>query len=453
MSTDLPAGTRLVPDPSLRRLGGGRVLLGGSPLRLLRLGAAGSRLVDRWICGEPVEPGTASQLARRLLESGLVHPEPADKTCTEDDITLVIPVKDDRAGLRRALEATSDVPSRIVVDDGSTPPVPDSAARHEQPCGPAAARNTGWRRAETELVAFVDADAEPVAGWLEPVLRQFTDPAVLAVAPRITSVAEDSPLGRYESDRSSLDMGVRRALVRPMSRVSYVPSAALVVRRSALADLGGFRESLRYGEDVDLVWRLLESGGAVRYEPESVVRHRTRPGLRSWLRQRYQYGTSAAPLSRHHHGKLSCARMSAWSAVSWALIASGRPRIGLAVGAVSTALLPRKIRDRGVPDAESLRLAAFGHLGAGRLLAEALRRAWWPLLLPAALWSSKARTVLLAAFLPCLVEACRAEHGGFSWFTLRVLDDLAYSAGVWAGCARERTIAPLLPQFTEGSLR
>jgi hypothetical protein len=30
---------------------------------------------------------------------------------------------------------------------------------------------------------------------------------------------------------------------------------------------------------------------------------------------------------------------------------------------------------------------------------------------------------------------------------LRLFDDGAYGAGVWLGCARERTLAPLLPRL------
>ena len=58
---------------------------------------------------------------------------------------------------------------------------------------------------------------------------------------------------------------------RPLTRVAYVPTAALVVRRAALG--GGFDETMRYGEDVDLVWRLVEAGHRVRYEPAVQVAH------------------------------------------------------------------------------------------------------------------------------------------------------------------------------------
>ena len=80
--------------------------------------------------------------------------------------------------------------------------------------------------------------------------------------------------------------------------------------------------------------------------------------------------------------------------------------------------------------------------------AEAVRRAWFPLLLV----SRRTRSVLLVAALPCAWEALRHRRGP-GWFALRVLDDLAYGCGVWAGCARERSAAALLPQFTGRTTR
>lgn len=438
-----PEGTVLHLDESVRRIGDD-LLLGGSPLRLVRLGKRGVQVVDRWAAGGALSRGEHA-LADRLLEAGLVHPQPP-KGPGPQDVALVAPIKDNATGARRLLATTREVGERILVDDGSDQPLADASVRHERPAGPAAARNAGWRRASTELVAFVDADVEPAPGWLDPLLAQFADPAVAAVAPRIRSRPGAGRVARYEQDGSSLDLGARPAPVRPMSRVSYVPSAALVVRRQALEQLGGFCEQLRFGEDVDLVWRLLDAGWTVRYEPHSEVRHDPRPGLRRWLRQRFEYGTAAAPLAKRHPGRLSCARLSRWSALAWGLLAAGRPLAAVGAAAVTTALFPRKLRSAGVPAAEAVRLAGRGHLGAGRLLAEATRRAWWPLAVLAALLSRRARRVVLAVLLPCLAKAAGRAP---SWALLRVLDDLAYGAGVWAGCWRERTLAPLRPQFTQ----
>src|SRR5262249_60886178 len=86
------------------------------------------------------------------------------------------------AGLRAALAEAGGV---LVVDDGSPEPVRGAAVRHERSRGPAAARNAGWPLAGTELVVFLDADCRPEPGWLGPLLAQFADPAVVAVAPRV----------------------------------------------------------------------------------------------------------------------------------------------------------------------------------------------------------------------------------------------------------------------------
>ena len=446
-----PGGTALRPDASLRRFAGDSVLLGGSPLRLLRLGSRGAAVVTGWLSGELLGSGAGEQrLARQLIDAGLLHPDPPPGQVADRDVTLVTPVKDHPAGTHRLWRATAELGDRVLVDDGSAEPVPGAAVRHETPRGPAAARNAGWQQVGTDVVAFVDADVQPEPGWLDPMLAQFADPLVAAVAPRVRSRAGAGAVARYEQERSGLDLGAQPAPVRPMSRVSYVPSAALVVRRSALRAVGGFDERMHFGEDVDLVWRLLDSGYAVRYEPRSVVRHDPRAGVSAWLRQRFDYGTSAAPLSARHPGRLTCAKLSGASALSWGLLAAGRPRSALATAVVTAALFPRKLRGRGLPAGQALRLAGLGHLGAGRLLAEAARRAWLPVLAVAAVFSRRARAVMLAALLPCLLDSAGR---GWDWAALRVLDDLAYAAGVWRGCLRERTLDPVLPRFTEDSLR
>lgn len=468
------AGHRVTPDTTLRRHAHGRVVLGGSPTRLLRLTEHGSALLDRWCAGEPI--GTSPHetvLARRLLDAGLLQPAPGPGRYTPADVTVVVPVKDDPDGLARLLAATADIAHQIVVDDGSATPLLHATTRHLSARGPAAARNTGWRRATTDLVAFLDADTAPEPGWLTSVLPLFDDPRVAAVAPRVVSGYGSSnsdrhsrPLASYERDHSSLDMGPHPAAVRPMSRVSYVPAAALVVRRTALASLGGFDDALRYGEDVDLIWRLLAAGHTVRYQPEATVWHQPRATLRAWLRQRHYYGTAAGPLAIRHPGHLACVRASPWTLAAAALAAAGRPRTAVALAAVEAGLGARTALRRDVPGSVAVALGARRQAVAVRMLADAVRRTWWPLLLPA----RRGRRLLAASLLPCAVAGVRASLGTHPtgppclavgnrqrtrpldpvrWTALRIADDVAYSTGVIAGCVRYRTLAPLLPKLAE----
>src|SRR6516225_5655861 len=73
---DVPAGFALRADPDTRFVAGESVLVGGSPVRVLRLTPAGARQVTGWFTGLPV-PDTVSArtLARRLLDAGIAHPD------------------------------------------------------------------------------------------------------------------------------------------------------------------------------------------------------------------------------------------------------------------------------------------------------------------------------------------------------------------------------------------
>jgi hypothetical protein len=114
-------------------------------------------------------------------------------------------------------------------------------------------------------------------------------------------------------------------------------------------------------------------------------------------------------------------------------------------------MLAPRLRGLRHPWWEAVRIAGTGHLYAGRLVADAVRRVWWPFALAAALVSRRARRgVLAAAVVPPLLEwyVERPPLDPVRWTALRVLDDAAYGAGVWAGCWRERSTAALRPDLT-----
>jgi mycofactocin glycosyltransferase len=440
---------RLALDGTVRRFDAGRTLLGGAPLRVLRLTPAGARLVDAWGDGEPVTTGR--QLADRLVDGGLAHPRHEHGPYAAKDVTAVIPVHGPDPGELRSLLTRTGI-TTVVVDDASPTPLPHSTIRHERARGPAGARNAGASRATTPLIAFLDADCRPSEGWLDPLLPHFADPGVVAVAPRIRSTAGTGLLARYEQARSPLDLGPLPAVVRPGGRVSYLPTAALVIRRETLCGIGGFDELLRYGEDVDLIWRLVALGHRVRYEPAGTVEHAPRPGLAQWLRQRYHYGTSAAPLADRHGRAVAPVRVSKWSAAAWALAAVGKPLSGALTAGTTAALLPRKLTRTGIPTKDALALAARGHLYAGRWLAGATVRAWWPLAALAATRGRPARrTLAAAALLPYALDWRQTDRGIplAAYLALRLADDLSYGAGVWAGCVRHRSPRALLPDLAD----
>jgi mycofactocin glycosyltransferase len=477
----VPAGFRLRPDPGARRLAGGTVITGGHPIRVLRLSPAGARHVAGWWEGAPVSGyPKARALARRLLDTGIAHPlldrgpaqEPGvtaqepEVTAQEPEVTVVVPVRDRHAELALCLAGLGGRPRVIVVDDGSRDPaaIQNVAAaagagvvRRPVNGGPAAARNTGLAAAETPLVAFLDSDCVPGPGWLDELLPHFADPALGAVAPRIVPhEAGRTWLARYEGASSTLDMGHRASIVRPGSRVPYVPGAALVVRKEAAG--AGFAEDMQVGEDVDFVWRLGASGWRVRYEPAATMGHQHRVRLREWFARRKDYGTSAAALELRHPGAVRPLYASAWTAVAWLAAALGHPEAGAVVAGTGTALLARRLAQvtgeawpRPAGSAAwrlAVRQAGGGTLAAARPLGSAISRTWWPAALPAAIAVRRLRLPLAALVLaPPLLDWLdrRPPLDPARYVAARLLDDAGYSLGVWQGCAERRTVRPLLP--------
>lgn len=399
-------------DGSWQRFG--RVVIAGSPLRLFRVSAAGADVLDRLEAGLDVP---ASSLVERLLDAGAIHPvgHSTDSTAFgRHDVTVVTPQ------LRSDPSSRPADDGRVTVDDGSIPPLFAATVRLATTKGPAAARNAGRALVDTELIAFVDADVVVTDGWLDALLAHFDDPSVGVVAPRVTG-----------EPGSPLDLGDEPARIRAGTRVSYVPGAALVVRAAAFDAVGGFDPTLRFGEDVDFVWRVDEAGWRCRYEPAATVWHEPRSTVRARLRQHAAYGTSAGALALRHPRALTPWRANGWTAVVWAAALTGRTGAAVATAVGSALALEPKMP--GVPPAASFSLAMRGHLLAGSQLATAVRRAWWPIVAIGALVSRRMRWLAAASI---LLDVRAAPT------------DVAYGWGVWTGMRRHRTWAPIVPQLS-----
>jgi mycofactocin system glycosyltransferase len=457
----VPAGLTVELDSDTRPLGDD-VLFGGSPARILRLSGAGVRALAELRAG-PVASAAAATLARRLTDTGLAHPRPAPPVSAAE-MTVVIPVRDRASELDRCLAAAGTDYPVLVVDDGSADPAAVAAVcaargarliRRSVSGGPGPARNTALRAARTQFVAFLDSDCTPPPGWISALAGHFADPLVAAVAPRIVAAAGGETAGAGGGG-SPLDLGDRAARVMPLTRVSYVPTAALVVRRAALG--GGFDEALRYGEDVDLVWRLTEAGWRVRYEPAVQVAHAEPASQAALLRRRFCYGTSAAPLTRRHPGAVAPLVLQPWPTITMAALLARRPLTAGAAFTASTVLLGRRLRANGLPSAGVARPMAGGvwqtWLGTGRwcgqfagpALVLALARPGGRT--AATRWGRRAAAASLLVGPPLAEWAKDREADPVRLVARTLADQAAYGAGVYAGCLRERLITPVLPSVS-----
>ncbi|WP_327674719.1 MULTISPECIES: mycofactocin biosynthesis glycosyltransferase MftF [unclassified Streptomyces] len=476
-------------DRHTRVLDGGRALLGGHPTRLLRLTPrARGLLTGRTL---RVRDRAGAVLADRLLATGLAHPlvtelppidsnapnAPNDPSDPNGTVTYVIPVRDRPDQLDRALASiratTTDAPV-IVVDDASHAPAPVAAVagRHHarvlplaDNLGPAGARNAGLREVTTPYVVFIDSDIVLAQDTVDVLLRHFADPAVVLAVPRIAALPGPDAerwLGRYESTRSSLDLGRHPASVRTGTPVSWVPSACMLARTDALTKADGFDAGMRVGEDVDLCWRLTADGGRIRYEPAVQAAHEHRVELADWFHRKAVYGTGAHPLARRHPGNIAPAILAPWSAAMLvALLAQRRWSMPVAGGlaAVATVRNAQKLKGIAHPLPHAARLTALGSLASLTQGTALLTRHWWPLTVVGCLVSRRLRRATAVAAVTDVAletlgrgpEPTRLDPVRYA--VARRLDDLAYGSGVWLSALKGRSTAALRPRIVRAAAR
>jgi GT2 family glycosyltransferase len=158
----------------------------------------------------------------------------------------------------------------IVVDNGSTDDTlalvrkrfPEAIVVEQENRGLAAGWNTGIAHASHELVFLLNADAWVVDDGLERLAR------FLEAHPQAGLVG---PLLRNPD--GSLQRSVRGFPTR-WREVEWLMGAALLVRKQAVAEVGGLDEDFfLFSEEVDLQYRLAEAGWERWFTPAAEVTH------------------------------------------------------------------------------------------------------------------------------------------------------------------------------------
>ena len=316
------------------------------------------------------------------------------------------------------------------------------AARND---GPRARRATSSSRASTPTACRIP-------GWLDALLPHFADPEVergRAADRRAANEGSARPRGERGSgdarrarrgararralaaarsratrrEHSPLDRGPAPARVVPYGRVPFVPGAALVVRRHLRFDETLARRGGR-GVRVARAVRALRARRAGRARPPHRPARVARPPrlLRAHRRRR---SPSATPARRAR----STSRPGRRPRGSRCRRAAPVP--ALAIIGAATALPARQLAAPcPTPDAPRSSSPRLGTLRSGRVVADALTRAWWPLSAAAALTVPDG-------------PRYRSRRRWRPRRPLQIADDLAYGIGLWQGCLEQRTLDPL----------
>ena len=206
-------------------------------------------------------------------------------------------------GCLDSIATDAPVGAKVVVVDNASPD--DSAAvagSYPQPprivtsavnLGFGGGCNLGAARSDADALFLLNPDARLKPGATDLLVAALEADASLAiVAPRVIDPTGDSraaSAGAEPSLRSSLGHFLalgRTPWIRRFFKPAYladgrvrtcpdwVSGAAMLIRKSAYDEVGGFDDRIfMYMEDIDLCRRLREKGWRVGYEPDAVVEH------------------------------------------------------------------------------------------------------------------------------------------------------------------------------------
>ncbi|MEO8690338.1 MAG: glycosyltransferase [Solirubrobacteraceae bacterium] len=248
---------------------------------------------------------------------------------------------------------------------------------HGETRGLNAARNTAIALAESDLLCFLDDDAEAWPGWLGALIAAAaSEPDYDAFGGPIRARLEGTNLhacGREPPPVTTLDLGSDDR------DAEFVWGANLTLRRDALDLAGGFDPGLDlYGDEEDWQRRLKNAGGRIRYVAAAGVDHR-RTGADARIRglSRAAYGRGRN--SRRYDARKGvappvAAELRTLAGCAWHVFrrrcGNGIVLTALTLGRLREALRPKRVppstRD---PDYLSGRSGTLGRRGliAGRL--------------------------------------------------------------------------------------
>jgi GT2 family glycosyltransferase len=228
----------------------------------------------------------------------------------EPGVTVLIPVLNGEPWLARTVAALlAQAGTRpfevLVVDDGSADGSRAEAERlrRQDPRvrivggegrGAAAALNLGTREARHEIVCQVDQDVEVSDGWLAALLAALEPPEVGAAQ----GVYVPDPHGRPLARVMGLDLAQRYEAID--GETDHVCTGNTAFRRRALLDAGLFDESLGYGYDNDMSYRLVAAGYRLVICPEARSLHHWRATIRGYLSQQYGFGYGRLDVVARH---------------------------------------------------------------------------------------------------------------------------------------------------------
>ena len=211
----------------------------------------------------------------------------------------------------------------IIVEDGSKKPCKDVCDKYagildlhyyyKDNSGPGQSRNYGAERAKGEWLIVLDSDVVLPPDYMAAVNSAIL-PSPVTLHPSPSFAAFGGPDASHPSftpiqKAISYSMtsffttgGIRGGKGKKLDKF-FPRSYNMGIRREVYQELGGFTK-MRFGEDIDFSYRIVEAGYQTALIPEAWVWHKRRTDFRKFFRQVYNSGIARINLEKRHPGTL-----------------------------------------------------------------------------------------------------------------------------------------------------
>ena len=213
----------------------------------------------------------------------------------------------------------------IIVEDGSQKPCKDVCDKYasildlhyynKENSGPGQTRNYGVERATGEYVIILDSDVVLPTGYLEATEKSLTSPLSSLTSELVAWGGPDASHPSFTpvqkaisySMTSFFTTGGIRGGKKKLDKF-FPRSFNMGIRRDIYLQLGGFSK-MRFGEDVDFSYRIVEAGYQPQLFPDAWVWHKRRTDFRKFFRQVYNSGIARINLEKRHPGTMKLVHM------------------------------------------------------------------------------------------------------------------------------------------------
>ncbi len=201
----------------------------------------------------------------------------------------------------------------IIVEDGSKKPCKDVCDKYasildlhyyyKENSGPGQSRNYGAERANGEWLIVLDSDVVLPKYYLRNVENGMRNEDAFggpdASHPSFTPIQKAIS---YSMTSFFTTGGIRGGKGKKLDKF-FPRSYNMGIRREVYQELGGFTK-MRFGEDIDFSYRIIEAGYKTALIPEAWVWHKRRTDFRKFFRQVYNSGIARINLEKRHPGTM-----------------------------------------------------------------------------------------------------------------------------------------------------